>query len=402
MEAHKYKNLYFIALSITIIVFAFADTVNSFLMPRGGGDEYPKFSIYFRMFFEVCVVCWLIFYGKLHKNNLQIVAMLLSLFLMYFFGYCIFSNNTGGISPYEFIYTFNKYVFVFVCFLFVYSSMRRISFSHRKTVFKIYELVIYAYCFCAVVLGFVLKIPQFFTYGEIGKRFGFIGIIPAQNEASLFIIVALFYGCFVYKQEKRLLPLMAAFISGILLGTKAAFMASLIIPAWFMLKFYPRIGRAVVITVLVCVAIIATIYSSLIVEYLYSLEVLSHFIYRLDKGVDILSVFLSDRDTFLEDRFFWNLSLYGNINFLFGGGKLTLIEMDFFDAFLDFGLLGSVIYLMVYFIMFGNIRKEYKFFFSFLFFSAAALGGHIFWSAVNSIYISLFICKSKPDIGGIA
>ncbi|MDR3002489.1 MAG: hypothetical protein LBU89_14670 [Fibromonadaceae bacterium] len=379
------------ALAITVIAFAFADTVTS-LMPRGPAGEYPKFSIYFRMFFEVTVLCWLFFYKKMNKNNLLIIAIISILFLTYFFGFCIFSNNVGGLSLYDFIYLFNKYVFVFICFLFVYSSMKKMGYSYRKKIFKIYELVIYVYCFCTLVLGFILKMPAFFTYEH--ARFGFIGTIPAQNEASLFIIIALFYGCFVYRQEKRLLPLVAAFISGILLGTKAAFITSIAIPIWFLLKFYPKTGRIVTITALACLTIIAIIYSSQIVEYLYVLEALSHFTHGLDKGVGVLSVLLSGRDVFWDD-FIWNLSLYGNINFLFGGGRLTAMEMDFFDTFLEFGLFGLIIYLIAYFVMFKNITSKYRFFFSLLFFSAAFIGGHIFLSAVNALYICLFVCKAS-------
>ncbi|WP_236263818.1 hypothetical protein [Dysgonomonas sp. Marseille-P4677] len=264
----------------------------------------------------------------------------------------------------------------------------------RKYIFKAYELIIYINSFCAI-LGFIANVPLFKAYSTV--RFGYIGFIPAQNEASLFWLIALFYSFYIYKEEKKKLPLVFSVIACLLLGTKAAWICVLVSVPWFFYKLYPNTGKKIVAFLLLATMVFVCVYYEKISEYLKSVEMFSYFVWRLDK-MDAVSIFLSGRDGFIY-RFIETLDSWSWPNYLFGGvltegNSHITTEMDLLDLIMIFGFVGAVIFLLIYKQIFSQIHRSYKTMFSVLFFSMAFIGGHVLWSALNAVYLCLFICKT--------
>ena len=106
-----------------------------------------------------------------------------------------------------------------------------------------------------------------------------------------------------------------------------------------------------------------------------------------------LSMLLSGRDDYVNTKVVAVINSWNIINYLFGGQDQNrfCIEMDFFDLFLFFGIIGSIFYLLLMFNTIFQVKKVYPFFLFFIscFFLLAFLGGHFFSSAVNSIYLCL-------------
>lgn len=389
------KYFYFIILFSTILVFAFADAVNSVLMFHNDGTGYPKFSIYFRGLFEIFILSWLFFYyRKISVKDSQILILCCFLLIGSIFSYWVLllTSVDGNFSV--FFSLINKTMFFFISFLFVHKSFEKMNLTQTKYIFNAYELIIYINSFCAI-LGLIFNISIFKTYGT--NRFGYIGFIPAQNEASLFWLIALFYSLFVYKEEYRKLPLLFSVIGSLLLGTKAGWVCVLVSIPWFFYKFYPKTGKKIIILLMSVMVLIVFVYIEKISEYLKSLEMFSYFVWRLDK-MDAASIFLSGRDEFIY-RFTHTLSLWSFPNYLFGGiltegNNHITTEMDILDIIMIFGFVGSIIFLMIYKQIFSQIHKSYKIIFSVLFFSMAFIGGHVLWSALNALYLCLFVCKT--------
>lgn len=389
-----FKNFYFTVLFLVVIAFAFADTVNCILMPHDTeGISYPKFSIYFRGLLEIFILIWMFFQRKIVGKDLQIITCCCFLVICSIAAYLFLLSNGAG-NFMVFFSLLNKAIFFFICFVFVHNAFEKINLIQRKYVFKIYELIIYINSFCAI-LGLIFNISLFRTY--VSDRFGYIGFIPATNEASLFWLIALFYSLYVYKEEKKKIPLVFSIIACLLLGTKAGWICVLIAVPWFFYKLYPKEGKKIVIFLILTITIFVFVYYEKISDYLKSLEMFSYFVWRLDR-MDAISIFLSGRDGLII-RFFNNLSFWSLPNYLFGGiltegNNHIITEMDILDIIMIFGFVGATIFLLVYMKIFSNIQKPYRVMFSFLFFSMAFISGHVLWSALNALYLCLFVCKT--------
>lgn len=389
------KKNYFTIIFVVILVFAFADAVNTILMSNASETDYPKFSIYFRGLFEIFIIIWLLFYRKFTIKEGLLLSLCFILSFSCIFAYWILSISTKDANFSAFFSLLNKTMFFFLCFIFINRALKKINLVQIKYVFKAYEFIIYINGICAI-LGLVFNLSLFKTYST--DRFGYIGFIPATNEASLFWLIALFYSFFIYKEEQKKLPLLFSIIACFLLGTKAAWIYVLISIIWFSYKFYPKMGKKIVVFSILGLGAFICIYYEKISEYLKTLEIFSYFVWRLDK-TDTVSILLSGRDEFIH-RFFNTLSYWSLPNYLFGGilmeGKNPIItEMDLFDIIMIFGFVGAMIFLFIYKLIFSQIHKSYRVMFSFLFFTMAFISGHVLWSALNAVYLCLFICKTK-------
>lgn len=394
---NRLKNNDYIILIIVIILFFISDAFNCIIGFRMNGDSYAKFSIYFRALFQAFLFVWIIF-NKIDKKEFNAI-LIPSMFLISasIFSYLILLTNIDNGSFSTYLPLLNKTFFFFFSFIFVSNTFDTINRNQQKNISRIYNIVICINGFSAL-LGFLFDIPLFKTYRN--ERFGYTGFIPATNEASLFWLIALFYSFYTYRKTKTIYPLIASIIGNLLLGTKASWLVLIIGISWFIYHFYPKKGRKLVVSLSVLLIFLSVIYSKKISDYINSLEIFSFFIYRLDKS-DAFSVFLSGRDEFFY-RFIDTLSEWSFTNYLFGGismknGDYVITEMDILDIIMFLGFLGSIIYLLIYKHIFSKINKDYKYIFSIMFFSMAFISGHVFWSALNAIYLCLFICSVKSS-----
>lgn len=390
---NRFKNNDYIILILVIILFFISDAVNCIIEFKMDGDSYAKFSIYFRALFQGFLFAWLIF-NKINKKEFNAVLMP-SIFLIFasIFSYLILLTNIDNGSFSIYLPLLNKTFFFFFSFIFVSHTFDTINRDQKRKISKIFNIVICINGICAF-LGFLFDIPLFRTYKN--ERFGYTGFIPATNEASLFWLIALFYSLSTYRKTKNIYPLIASITGSLLLGTKASWLILIIGISWFIYHFYPQKGRKIIVSLSVLLIFLSVINYEKISDYIQSLEIFSFFIYRLDKS-DAFSVFLSGRDEFFY-RFIDTLSDWSFTNYLFGGismknGDYVTTEMDILDIIMFLGFLGSIIYLLIYKHIFSKINRDYKFIFSIMFFSMAFISGHVFWSALNAIYLCLFICS---------
>jgi hypothetical protein len=387
------KTLFFI-IACTLIVFTFGDVANTIvnrISRQIGEEEYGKISIFFRAFFEIFVIFCLFNGQKICLYCQKLILLLIALVSTSVLGFLFLQINPLNAEFGTFIVDLNKSLFLFISFCFIFTIFGKLQDSQKRKIFKIYELIIYVNGFCAI-LGLIFDIPLFYTYIQ-KVRFGFSGFIPAQNEASLFWLIALFYGYTVLNEEKRKLPLIMAIAGSVLLGTKAALISVVLSLIWFGWKFYRKtFKRFLLVCIFTVPCFVFIFFKDDIVDTLYQFQYLQFYLDRFGKQ-ETLTVLLSGRNTFM-DIFFMQIDNWNFGNYLFGG-YLHTIEMDFFDSLLFFGIIGLIIYFVCFGLVFRNINSHYRNMFVSLYFLMAALAGHVFWSAVNTFYIILFVLRTS-------
>lgn len=381
-------------LSSAIVLFFLADSVNAYW--RNDLDGHPKFSIFFRAIFEGGALIWMVFHQKHREISQKYLILILTLASCFIIGFGSFQIAFPQARLISSISYFNKYIFVFIVFVFARCTLIESSASQRTVIYRVYEWIV-ACNSISVISGAILSIQWLRSY-PTSDRFGYRGLIPAVNEASLFWFIAVFYGITVYKEEKRLFPLIISLPACFLVGSKAA----LIFPSAILFVFIFRSRRTLIVKSVPLFALIAFIlawknYDS-ITQWISELSILAYFVYRAEAGAGVITLLLSGRDALINNAIL-NISHWGWINWLFGGQDVEtyLVEMDILDVPLFFGVVGGVLYGLGYYLILRDIKTQYRNVFIIPFVAMACLGGHVLASAVNTLYLCLFVIRVSKD-----
>lgn len=396
----KESNILEIVFISALFLFFFSDGLNKYLMFKGA--EFKHISIIIRAIYE------LIFFGIIvsfiDRSRFQFLLLFFSWFAIFLTGQLIYSFRID--FPYNFkenISLFNKYFFVLI----IYFAAYRFEFflDKFKRLIKILE---YLFFFNSIltILGFLFNIIMFTTYlnnKAYTYRFGYSGIIPVQNEATLFFFIAISYFYYKYFIESAVSGIWKFYIvlaSALLLGTKAMYLYLILLFCFHSLR--KLTAKQIRIISYIFLGIIVGLILFLLSDY--SKIFLNYYEYTLqEKG--FINVIFSGRQDFLRFKFFETVAHWTPVNFIIGGQDQTvfLIEMDFFDAFLFFGLLGMIVLMAVYFktLFRFNFKNPFYSFFTFCFFFIAFFAGHFFASAVNALYLALvclyfYISEKNP------
>lgn len=397
------KNFYARLAMGVLVLFALLDAWN-FLSSRffSSGGDFLKFSALFRIVFEIVAV------GILWKDRFKCTRPVYRLLWIAFLlagsstlGFMLFQMRFPFAIPFSnFLICLNKYLFVFVCFYFLTTVFFKASNAAQRSIFQLYEFIVYGNSLFALT-GMTLGVWWLRAYPE-SDRWGYQGIFTFGVEATFFCIIALFYGVAVWSRENRKLPYIAAMVSCVLSGAKAAWALMLVINIWFLWTNYPRVGRFLLTATIV--GVVAFI--NPLIEKISEVPAIAFFFELADKGYTLEKIIFSSRNELMEQAWL-NMSYWGGLNYLFGGGGLvtwgiglpksqTLItEMDVFDVPLFFGIVGTVLYLKGYLSIFRTLHPQFRRIFVFSFLLLACLGGHVFNSSMNALYLVLFLLKTQ-------
>lgn len=389
-----------------LVLFSLLDAWNFLsprFMPSAGG--FLKFSSFVRIFFEIGIL------GLLWKDRFKMSTQTFQLFCI---SLILIGTSTLGFLLFQLRFPFNiplsnfgiclnKYLFVFVCFYFLKVVFSNTHAHAQKSIYQVYEFIVYGNCASALI-GMVLNLWWMKTYIE-SDRWGYQGAFTLQvNEASLFSVISLFYGIVVLVNEKRKLPFLAAVISTLLLGSKAAWGLMLVVNFWLIWRFYPKAGRLF----LIVFVLVALFLMDVIIEKISEVPAVAFFIELSKSGYPIEKIIFSSRNELIEQAWL-NLEYWGPANYLLGGGGLvtwgiglpkwqTLItELDVFDVPLFFGIAGTILYIKGYLLIVQGVSRKFRTAFLVSFFLLACLSGHVFNSSINSLYLVLFLLKSQEN-----
>lgn len=380
-----------IILSLFIGSFFVLDILNKFNF-----SESQPWSLLIKLgkslFYVLFLVCVLN-----HKKLVNIKIGLGVLVMFFIINQSIFYNS-GLISKSDLIPSI-RYL-VLLLFPLILSSYLVLQ---PKPNTRIFENVFYGIVILVVfstLIGFIWEIKFFKTYND---RFGYLGLIPKSITASYFYIAALsllYYKYLLQSQKKLKWLFFITFLSSFLAGTKAIYLYNFMLLAFTFYQF--RWYKKMYIYALIALAISMFF---IFRENLYKLgEIYFTPLVNLYENKSLITALTSFRD----EIFISNVSEYSTVwnwyNHLIGGkiNSIKLYESSIMDLYSFFGIIGSIVYLWVYFknmnVMISH-RISFVQFFLISTFLISILAGQFFLniSAISYIIITFYLINSNNE-----
>ena len=372
-------------LTITgLYLFFFSDFLNKALVVFR--IDYSRASILFRSLYELLFLVVIVMFPT--RSRMMFLSLMGILFVTFITGQIVYTNNTPYYPQYfENILLFNKYFFAFIIYFAIYRLADYPS-KFQKAI-RVMENLFLLNAWCTLA-GVVFGIDLFRTYVLQTYRFGYSGILWAQNEASVMYFLSLshfYYKRYILKDNSK--GFFIILIAGVFLGTKALylFMAMLLV-------FHFMTKSSVNTKVFALYFVVIVFYS--IRRFLRSDtsdQLLAYFVSKAEEH-GIWYMLFSGRTMYLDVAdnivtYYWT-----PVNWLFGGHNQMafMVEMDFFDLFLFLGIVGFVVYFILLFntLFRFSLKKRFNLFFVFAFLSLAFMAGHFFAGVINAMYLCLF------------
>ncbi|MEM7487246.1 MAG: hypothetical protein AAF348_18715 [Bacteroidota bacterium] len=300
----------------------------------------------------------------------------------------------GQLTPNDFLLgfkVFNKFIYAFILFPVVDYILRKNPNLIERLVKVFYGLFIAN--ILIVLFGLFLDSELIKSY-PLRERFGYSGLIPKRNEATLFYVLGLSVGYFrLVVQKKKERPLfLIGLVGSLILGTKGMYIFLLFL-GLFHIRFNKKLIKTLFIGLVVSfILIILILPNTEMYSYYYSQAERLGFFTMLLSGRDI--IFFNELNSMTQG---WSI-----LNVFVGGQNQSnkIFEMDFLDLFFFLGVIGGLVYIFLYMKYFfaSSKRIAYHYFFIFSYFFLAFFGGHFFSSAVNALYfviVTLYIFNYK-------
>lgn len=383
---------------IVVATFFVSDAVNTILWYMNG--TAPKFSVFIRLLFEVAAFVLFALELRPKKESALLIFLWICGMLFGMLGAIEFSFNYSNADTTSAFYSLNKYLFVYLEFVFLSLTTAYASSGAKRILFMAYDVIIYINAGCAILLGFVAKIHLFESYPGT-ERFGYKGFIPIANDASMFWLVSIFYSICIFDAEKRKMPLIASIVAAMLVGTKALWLTVPLVGIYYVWKLSATKGKLLAIGIIMFAAYLIQYKLIAILELIGANRGLNSIlepVLAILQGGDIMPSLSSGRfsasGASLSDHFYLNLIHWDWINYIFGGSYIGT-EMDVYDVFATLGIIGTILLIGGYAVILSKIDKKYRYVFSFFLLLLATLGGHVFQNAMNMTYLCLFVLKSE-------
>ncbi|MEN2666958.1 O-antigen ligase family protein [Listeria aquatica] len=401
-------NIYlFLAL---VAVFPLIDSVNGFFLTTG--ETFPIGILYrFAFFF---FLLFAIFSKVMPKSRYTFLTFLFILgsFLLFLLQSIVLENPISHVT--SDLGVLVKYFLWALIPYYMYQRRETFQILWLNRMFTVINLFFTA----GLIIPYLLGVG---TYTYAASEAGYKGFFYAQNDLSCaFIILITLSGWELHKKLQgkwrmglilSLLLYAGNFFCLILIGMKTgilygAFVSLILLVTVLFGSLYRSFLHRLTIWI-ICLGILlwgAIKGARDIVSMLSgTFERLSYF-YHLYDG-DLVRLLSSSRSTFLDGGMTAFLSDPHFYFTFFGGqgfqyrleqfGRMGLIEMDFFDAFFGFGLIGMILLLVLlgYFLKLA-LEKEGRSVYSFILIVVIFYGffaGHVLFSALSSTFLGL-IC----------
>ena len=396
---HRMKVKHSTLILILLVLVFLADGANSILLNMG--RDFFKVSIFFRFVVEAYLLLLLL----RSRSGRWVWGLILFFFAVWSFGTLAASSNPQLYSQGEYAYFesfkfVNKMLFFFICWAAFKAVFR--SDEERSRLFKVFEWLVIIQS-VVIIASFLFHIELFAGYSSIQDgvinriRFGYRGLIPAENEISAFFLIAFFYFLNkVVRHRKGVVQLILITVAGLLTGTKVSLVLVAVL-GFYSIKwlFRVRIRRehllllgSVVLLVVVGVLNLDTLVSRLE-------PTIQYFTYWVGQKGPLL-LFTTGRDirlNFVLEEF---LPYYNGLNILFGGTDLVKFatEMDVIDVFLKLGFVGWIAFYFsyIYVLLFSGKGINFdRLLFVAVWLGVSATAGHLVFSAINGGYLAILV-----------
>ncbi len=375
-------------LTIAFVLFYFSDGVGKMVYRSGAG--YTPYSAILKGFFEIVILLYAIV--TLRKAKATIIFAIFLLLVSFLIGQFFLSLSFKELDFAENFSTLFKYLFPFIFYLLALDIMSYKEYPDK--LLKYYKIII-SLNSILIVLGAILSITYFKTYRGI-HRFGYDGLIFAQNEASfifIFAITTVYYRRFYLGIKEKFFWIVL--LPSLIVATKAVYVFVILLFFFHLIKRVP-LKRILAFGISIFVMGYLIFSTAINDIFINSYQV---FMYELNKG-GLLHALLSGRDAYIKEKLsplileHWSLP-----NIFFGGQDVVAhyIEMGFFDLLLFFGLFGAAFYSYFFFKLFNLIpfKRDFKIFFGFSLLIIIGTAGHFFESGIAGIHFIFLLLINK-------
>jgi hypothetical protein len=293
----------------------------------------------------------------------------------------------------------NKYFyFIILSILFIYYSKSYEFTEFIGRAFKYYII----FNSVIILLGFLFDLDIFSSYYKIAAdRFGYKGLIPAQNEATgvHFWGLAFFYRQYFLQKNESIYNVLIVTFASLLIGTKGIWISVVFFIGYYLLRYRTR--RTIFIGIPALIIIILTLgislWDTIYNRYLY------YFIYFIERSdVSWYTILLSGRDIKTAISFEYIKEHWTIWNYIFGGVNLNVAnsETDLMDGYFLLGI-NFIIYLAYYFILYFRYDRSIDNTMIFVLYIILSFsGGHMIYSAIVPLFYLMYIFSYRAQENG--
>lgn len=281
------------------------------------------------------------------KENGLVLVGVFSLLLFKIIGsWSIASHYPNDIDLYkDVIKTWMGYVYIFPLFLLLSNGVEKKPIEIPKYV-KHGFVVLAGGLACSVFVGLLIKAKVFQTYLN-PNRFGISGFLYPSSYVSYFYILSISATYLLHKRvpAKRTYSILLYTLSlaALLSGTKSTYLFLLVFYTLYIIdKQYYR--KKWLWAILGAIGL-------LLVYFRHKLASVFSVLLELYQKEDFLTFALSYRNIYAQSTWVFIQENWTWVNYLFGGldNVNQLTEMAFIDLFLNFGILGSGLFIILYY-----------------------------------------------------
>lgn len=300
----------------------------------------------------------------------------------------IFFIGQLGLVPYEQLLKnlqfLDKYLFTFLILIYI-STLKELD-NYYPLLIKAFEVFIIVNSIL-IILGLLFEIPFLRTYR--GERFGYNGLLLRSGAASYVYWIGLYYIMHqvVILKKKKYVTLGLVFLASFLVGTKSIFIGYFFIGFYFYMR--QQWYRKTWLSIVLAVGLLLFLYFfKPLVVYASSLSTTFACVYE-DHG--IWAVVFSMREIHLMNEMIPLIdSQWSWHNYLFGGGYDMHWKSQFgmIDLFYFFGIVGSIIYLRVFWKLYVTFKLDlYAKVFLLGTFVMMAFGANFFYESIIAMHL---------------
>lgn len=392
----KYKTICKISLAlllVSFITFYFTDGLSKIIFRTS--DGFYRFGPILKGGFELFVLGYSIV--TIRKQKLEFLISILVLVGIFLAGQFFLYLNYKELNFLENFNTLFKYLFPLIIYLLVIDILA-LPYNKYRKIYKYYKFII-GFNSLLILYGVFFGSQVLQTY-KSSYRYGYDGLIFAQNEASYIFILAIFtvyYRRFYLKIKEWFFWLVI--LSSLVVATKAVYLSFILLVLY---HIFTRVSlKKIIIMGVSGLAVGYIVFNSIINKiFLNSYNVFMHG-YR---EAGLLFALTSGRNEFIQEKLKpLILDIWSIPNFFLGGQDVSsfYMEMGILDLLLFFGFLGALIYGYLYYklVQLIHFKKEFKRFFIFTFLLIIATAGHFFTSGIAGLHFIFFILINRNQTG---
>ncbi len=294
------------------------------------------------------------------------------------------------------LYYLIRYIYIFV-FIVAFLSYKIKDEIIQKSI-KWIELFLFVNSIL-IVLGAIFDIDFFKSYPK-GIRLGYDGLFNKVNEVSYLYCIYISHIYYRYiRKEKGIYFLFFIILSSFFIGTKAVLLFLGLLFSYHIL-FYAKYKK-----------VYRFIYIPLFTAFIWFIKPIVRIFFQsssqwgdlLDKH-GVLTVLTSTRDLLFYKGLDYINNTWSFLNYFFGGPHYTIdfnnTEIGFFDLFIFFGALGTLIYAILFYKCFIKNRHPLIIVLVFFILIVGLLAGGLFLSVSSLVY--MYLLSYKYDLKNLS